>query len=316
LYFFFNLSDIGMNQTTVIYWDFLTEALIKNMVTVTVCVSIIYINGMLVHIFTRHQIFYMNPRYILYIHLVINDIILLIVYILLQALTYNSSGINVSLCITLIVAAVLSNQNNPLTIALMSVECYVAVCFPLHHSQICSVRRTYVLIALIWLVNSLSILPDVFVTLGTETTDFLLSRKRCLRKIVFKNINLEIKRPISDILFLVLVWFTVFFAYFKVLFAAKAAIANAKKARNTILLHGFQLLLCMLNFLLNLIFEGLAVVFPRNIANLHFMLSFFIHILPRLISSIVYGIRDKTFRKYLKKYLLVTDNFVKIHSFT
>ncbi|XP_029948063.1 odorant receptor 131-2-like [Salarias fasciatus] len=305
-----------MNQTTVIYRDSLTEALIKNMVTVTVCVSIIYINGMLVHIFTRHQIFYTNPRYILYIHLVINDIILLIVYILLQALSYSSSGINISLCIILIVAAVLSNQNNPLTIAVMSVECYVAVCFPLHHSRICSVRKTYVLIALIWLVNSLSILPDVFVTLGTETTDFLLSRKRCLRKIVFKNINLEIKRPISDILFLVLVWFTVFFAYFKVLFAAKAAIANAKKARNTILLHGFQLLLCMLNFLLNLILEGLAVIFPRSIANLYFMLSFFIHILPRLISSVVYGIRDKTFRKYLKKYLLFTDNFVKIHSFT
>ncbi|XP_029948022.1 odorant receptor 131-2-like [Salarias fasciatus] len=297
-----------MNQTTVIYRDSLTEALIKNMVTLTICVSIIYINGMLVHIFTRHQIFYMNPRYILYIHLVINDIIVLIVYILLQALTYNLSGINVSLCIILIVTAVLSNQNNPLTIALMSVECYVAVCFPLHHSRICSVRRTYVLIALIWLANSLSILPDVFVTLGTETTDFLLSRTICMRKLVLTNIYLTRKRSISDIVFLVLVWLIVFFAYFKILLAAKAATANAKKAQNTILLHGFQLLLCMLNFLFTLIVRGLVVFFPRRVLHVRFMAALFIQVLPRLINPIIYGIRDKMFRKYLKRYLLFKNN--------
>ncbi|XP_029948137.1 odorant receptor 131-2-like [Salarias fasciatus] len=297
-----------MNQTTVIYREPLEETLLKNMVTLTLCVSIIYINGMLVHIFTRHQIFYTNPRYILYIHLVINDIILLTLYILLQALTYNLSGINVSLCITLIVAAVLSNQNNPLTIALMSVECYVAVCFPLHHSRICSVRRTYVVIALIWLVNSLSILPDVFVTLGTETTDFFLSRIVCVRQLVFKNIHLIRKRSINNIVFLVLVWLIVFFAYFKILFAAKAATANAKKAQNTILLHGFQLLLCMFNFLFDLIVEGLGVFFPRKVFFIYFMVAVFIQVLPRFITPIIYGIRDKMFRKYLKRYLLFTDN--------
>ena len=37
----------------------------------------------------------------------------------------------------------------------MAVERYIAVCWPLHHAQLCTVGRTYCLIALIWGVSFL-----------------------------------------------------------------------------------------------------------------------------------------------------------------
>ncbi|KAL1272357.1 hypothetical protein QQF64_028219 [Cirrhinus molitorella] len=44
--------------------------------------------------------------------------------------------------------------NTPLILAGMAVERYVAICKPLHHHQICTVRRTYILISLIWACRS------------------------------------------------------------------------------------------------------------------------------------------------------------------
>lgn len=38
----------------------------------------------------------------------------------------------------------------------MAVERYVAVCLPLQHVQLCTVRRTGILLVLIWLVSFLS----------------------------------------------------------------------------------------------------------------------------------------------------------------
>jgi len=244
----------------------------------------------------------MNPRYILFIHLVINDILLLTMFVLIQVLSYILFTLNVSLCISLLMIAILANQNTPLTLAVMAVECYIAICFPLRHSQICTVKKTYLVIGLIWVVSGLSVLPDLFVTLGTEPLGFFHSRVFCLRDTVFRNPYLREKRDASFIIFLVLVWLILFYTYFNILFAAKAASADAKKARNTVVLHGFQLVLCMLTYVCHLVMIGLTALFPTGVLAIRFTVS--IQVLPRLVSPIVYGLRDKTFRKYRKSHLL------------
>uniref|UniRef100_A0AAV2M8C1 G-protein coupled receptors family 1 profile domain-containing protein n=1 Tax=Knipowitschia caucasica TaxID=637954 RepID=A0AAV2M8C1_KNICA len=79
----------------------------------------------------------MSPRYILYIHLVMNDIILLTILTLIQVLSYIVYTLNVSLCILLVLLGMAANFNNPMTLAVMALECFVAVCYPLRHSHIC-----------------------------------------------------------------------------------------------------------------------------------------------------------------------------------
>ncbi|XP_029006430.1 odorant receptor 131-2-like [Betta splendens] len=292
-----------MNSTTPVYRDTVQTVIIKNVVTVVLCITINYVNSILVRTFRKHQVFNMNPRYIFYIHLVINDIILLSAFTLLQVLSYTVFTLNASLCIVLLIIAIFANLNNPLTLAVMAVESYVAICFPLHHTQICTVKKTYAVIGLIWTLSTLSILPDIFVAVATEPVEFFNSGVFCLRKNIFRAPYLTVKRDALNAVFLVIVWMTLFYTYFRILFTAKAAAAHAKKARNTVLLHGFQLMLCMLSYVFYLVIEGFTILFPHNSVNIRFTLSILIQILPRLISPVIYGLRDKIFRKYLKQYL-------------
>ncbi|XP_024915841.1 olfactory receptor 1493-like [Cynoglossus semilaevis] len=250
----------------------------------------------------------MNPRYILYTNLVINDIILLTMFTLIQLLSYIVFTLNVSLCIALILVAVASSINSPLTLALMAIECYIAVCFPLRHTQVCTVRKTYAAIGTIWLLSALYILSDLFAALASESPEFFQSNLFCFADAVFRQPYRKKKIEISNIVLMVLVWLILFYTYFKILSAARAAAHDAKKARNTVLLHGFQLLLCMLTYVYYVIVKGLLMLFPRGIRDIRFSVTILVHVLPRLISPVIYGLRDKTFRKYLKTHLFCTTN--------
>ncbi|XP_027857571.1 odorant receptor 131-2-like [Xiphophorus couchianus] len=292
-----------MNTTTV-NRDPLYVAILKNVITVVLSLAIIYINGTLVHTFRKHQVFNTNSRYILYIHLVINDIITLSMMILLQVLSYIIYTLNVSFCIIMLILVTCACLNNPLTLAAMSLECYLAICFPLRHPQICTVRKTYIVITVIWVLSLLTILPDLFIIIATRPAEYFHSRVFCLWTNIVTDAILEKKKDVSNILLLVIVFLILFYAYLRILFTAQAASVNAKKARNTVLLHGFQLLLCMLHYIYNISIEGLSMLFPKDTLAIRYVIALFIQIMPRLISPMVYGIRDKMFREHLKRYLL------------
>ncbi|XP_072309065.1 odorant receptor 131-2-like [Eucyclogobius newberryi] len=299
---FSSSSSSSSNSTPLVVRDDLMTAIMKNVITVTLCLSINYINATLVYTFIRHEIFKMNPRYILYIHLVINDIILMTLLTLIQVLSYIIYTLHVWLCIIFLIFGLSANFNNPMTLAFMAIECYVAVCFPLRHSQIITVKKTYILIALIWLISAQSVLPDIFFSLARERLDFFQSRVFCQRKDIFRIPGIHEKDTIFNGVLMVSVWLTLIYTYFKILFTAKSASADAKKARNTVLLHSFQLMLSMLTYVYTPLTIGLQFLFPQRVLAIRFAVTIITNVMPRLVSPLVYGIRDKTFRKYLKMY--------------
>ncbi|KAI4826933.1 hypothetical protein KUCAC02_030363 [Chaenocephalus aceratus] len=299
------------------------EAVYKNVIVTVLCITINYINGTLIHTFRKHQvcvcvcvcvsvcvcsyvysqcIFYSNPRYILFIHLLMNDMLQLTLSTLLHIISYTLNTFSVSSC--LLILAVMATFNTPLNLAGMAVECYVAICLPLHHCRICTVRNTFILMSLIWFVSSLSIMPDFFLLLATEPLCFFTSKVLCARDFVFRSSYSLKKRDASHIVCLVLVWLTLLYTYFRILFAAKGAKGDLKKARNTILLHGFQLLLCMLTYVRPMFKDALVFLLPQRHADIRFSLYVFVQIIPRFVSPIVYGLRDQNFRKYMRRYLL------------
>lgn len=250
------------------------------------------------------QIFYSNPRYILFIHLVINDMVQVTLTVILFIISYTVYRIQVSLCWLLVLLALLTTENTPVNLACMAVECYVAVCIPLRHTQICTVRRTLVVIVLIWALSMMSVLPDLLVTLATQPRDFFKSRVFCLRETAFPPPIIIEKRDVTYIVYLVIVWLVIFYVYFKILFTARAASRDAKKARNTVLLHAFQVLLCMATYTDPLLKQALLRWFPKTYSDSMFACYVIIQMLPRSISPIIYGMRDKTYRRYLQSYLL------------
>ncbi|XP_037603203.1 odorant receptor 131-2-like [Sebastes umbrosus] len=298
-----NFSN-GTSTVTVNQRDNFLTAVINNVIVVALCISINYINSTLVHTFRKHKIFNSNPRYILFIHLVINDMMQLILSTLLHIVSYALHTIRVGFCLILLIITILTTLNTPLNLASMAVECYIAICIPLRHGQICTVNKTYILIGLIWVASAFSILPDLFILLATEPLHFFQSKVLCDRDYVFRSSYSLKKRDASHIVFLVLVWLTILYTYFRILFAAKEATVDNTKARNTIVLHGFQLLLCMLTYVKPMFEQGLLYLLPRQNRAIRFVAYVIVQILPRFVSPIVYGLRDHTFRIHMRRYLL------------
>lgn len=240
--------------------------------------------------------------------MVINDAVQLTITVLLFILSYIIYKINVAVCCFFILLAVFTTRNTPVNLASMAIERYIAICLPLRYNQICTVRRTYIVISLMWFICVAPDITDLFVTLATESLSFFHQSVFCLRSNIFKDPILAQKRQAFDIIYFSFVFLTLVFTYLRILFAARALATektSAQRARNTILLHGAQLFMCMLSYISPSVEIVLHLIFPGRILEIRFANFLIVYILPRFLSPIIYGIRDKKFRKFLKMNLQI-----------
>ncbi|XP_030634949.1 odorant receptor 131-2-like [Chanos chanos] len=285
--------------------DSFQDAFIKNFICVALGIIINYINGVFVYTFCKNAVFYGNSRYILYIHLVTNDMIMLSVAVGLHVATYAVPFMQVSICCFLLLLGNMTAKNAPLNLAGMATERYIAVCKPLHHPQICTVKRAYILICLIWMASTIPVLADVFIIIVLKPLSFFNTNTVCILWDIFDTQQHRDRATVVEIIFMLFVWLTLFYTYFMILHTAKNASTDqvsAKKAQNTILLHGAQLLFSMLSYIAPFIDMYLVPLFPKSRSNILFTTFLLTHILPRLLSPLIYGIRDQQFVKYIKSY--------------
>ncbi|XDV48643.1 hypothetical protein PO909_018030 [Leuciscus waleckii] len=265
--------------------DSFDVAVLKNLTVIVFAVIINSINSLLLYTAFKNPVFTQEPRYILYMQLIINDIITLTVCVTLFVFTYLVPNMNVAICCILLLIASSVYKNTALNLAGMAIERYVAICYPLHHARICTVQNTKILIGIIWLMGALPGIVDLFVVLALRPLSFFTTSRMCYQQNVY----------------MCSVWVLLFYTYFNVLFSAKAAAsgpAQAQKARRTILLHGVQLLLCTLSLFTTVNYQS-AIYFTT------FTLT---SILPRLLSPLIYGMRDQKFKKYMKSSLMCGSN--------
>ncbi|XP_018597761.1 odorant receptor 131-2-like [Scleropages formosus] len=294
--------------------DDFKDVFIKNFIAIFFGIIINYINGSFVFIFSRSPVFYMESRYILYIHLVINDMIMLSISVTLNVMIYAVPPVNVSVCCVLLLVGSMTHKNTPLSLAGMAVERYIAICKPLRHSQICTMRRTYILIILIWTVTFMPELADTVILFLTQPLTIFTSRIFCYRLSIY-NTSYHLDKAVAvNVLLLSFVWITLIYTYFRVFFAAKTATTDpvsAKKAQNTILLHGVQLLFCMMSYIAPLLELILLPLFPNDRSKIMFSNYLITNILPRFLTPFIYGIRDQKFVSYFKMYFSVCTGKVR-----
>ncbi|XP_077056035.1 odorant receptor 131-2 [Siphateles boraxobius] len=302
-----------MNSTIWIV-DSYEEALAKNIVIVSLGFIINFINGMLVVTFFSNPMFSRDSRYILYIHLVINDMLMICISVTLYVLTYASPLVNASLCCILVVLGSTTFMITPLNLAGMAIERFIAICKPLHHSQICTPKRTYIFICLLWVLGAIPSLADIIILFSIQPISFFRSVVLCYPFNLFPSKAHKDRTTASQIIYISLVWIILIYTYCRVLFTARKAASkgSANKARSTILLHGVQLLLCMLSYVTPVLDMIVTPFFPFHRTKITFFNYLITNIMPRLLSPLIYGVRDQKFMKQMKEYFICRVIIVKI----
>ncbi|XP_056292525.1 odorant receptor 131-2-like [Pseudoliparis swirei] len=263
-------------------------------------------NGSMVLTFLSHSRFYENPRYIMFVSMVINDALQLSLVTALYVVSYVFRRIHASVCCVLIMMAVLTTRSTPLILAGMALERYVSICFPLHCGHMVTVRHTLLLIILILFLTAAPPVTDLLITAVHQPASFFHTRIFCDHPLLFRHRSIYYKNCVFDSVYLTFVALTLLYTYCRIMLTARAAstgLASAQRARNTVLLHGGQLLLCMLAFVVPSLQAALISLFPRFSLEIRYVFFLLVYIIPRFMSPVIYGFRDELFRKYWTRYL-------------
>ncbi|XP_035990630.1 odorant receptor 131-2 [Fundulus heteroclitus] len=296
-----NSSSVQTGGGVALPKESFSNVLAKNIMAMMVWLTLSIINSSMVHTFLHHSLFYENSRYIMFICMVVNDALQLTLVTTLYVVSYIFRKIHVSVCCFLVMTAVLTTRSTPLILAGMAVERFIAICFPLHYSHTCTVSRTLLLIGVILILTATPPVTDLLITVLKEPPSFFHRAIFCDQSILFPDPSIYYKNCVFDGLYLSFVALTLLYTYVKIILTAQAAstsLASVKRARNTVLLHGVQLLLCMLAFVVPSLQAALISLFPQLSLEIRYIFFLLVYIIPRFMSPVIYGFRDELFRKY------------------
>ncbi|XP_018543945.1 odorant receptor 131-2-like [Lates calcarifer] len=297
-----------LNITGQQYQGLLERVLFSTLIGMPCCVFL-FINGIMLFTLRSKPVFRETTRYVLLYNLLFADTAQLALTQLLYLLAVCRIMLTYPVCGVLSMLAVLTNDISPLTLVLMSLERYVAVCYPLRHATIITIRNTGVAIIVVWAISLLNVFTRVLLLLNFPFED--------LESLVMTDVCSDIAmllEPITDHYDKAYTYFlfvsatvAIISSYIGVMVAARSAStdkASAHKARNTLLLHLVQLGLSLLSTMHTSIIQALSTVLQRLvIGRIKTVFYVFIYILPRCLSSLIYGLRDQTIRPVLLYHL-------------
>ncbi|XP_019119221.2 odorant receptor 131-2-like [Larimichthys crocea] len=279
------------------------------MVSVGSSCSFLYINGILLFTLRKKPVFCETSRYILLFNLLFADTAHLVSNIMLYFLSSLRIKITYYACSTLVLLSIFTAPVSPLTLAVMSLERYVAVCYPLRHATIFTMRSTGMAIALVWGFSFIHILIRIFMLLYvfTKISLNLHLRNFCSKEaIFFAPLFNDFEEAYASTLFLS-VGLAIIASYIGVALVARSVSTNkasAIKALQTLLLHLIQLSLILTSTLFSTIVVAIARTVGRaDLMRIYNICFVCLSVLPRCLSALIYGLRDQTIRPVLMQNL-------------
>ncbi|XP_056613367.1 odorant receptor 131-2-like [Triplophysa dalaica] len=267
---------------------------------------LLYVNGLMIFTFLKKEVFWVETRYILFAQTLFVDSTNMLLTDLTMVGSFHQYPVHILPCCIFCTLMSLLSICTPVTLAAMCLERYVAICMPLRHSSISTPKNTFIGLLVIWTVSFVIPLFVLTVFLVYASPFGLGVYVVCSLEVMLRVKWLADTRAASlQILFIILFGLVVS-TYIKIMLAARSASSDkkssTKKSLKTVILHGIQLFLCMLQLLMPYIempLWNVDVVVFLNVKYSNFVLFM---ISPRCLSPLIYGLRDKKFCQALKHY--------------
>lgn len=277
------------------------------LVQVLVCVFLC-INLFLILTFFMKEYFHTITRYILFVVTLFSDSLFLIMTDTLLVLSVSGSALQMWLCLIVYIVLSMYTFVTPLTLTAMVLERYVAICIPLRHAEMCTSQATLHLVLVIHSLSSVHCVVSISIFFALAPRAFYTTSRVCsVEMFILYTWQGHLMSAVSLFYFLVMCAVIVF-CYVQIMKVAKAASGEDKKSTwrglRTVILHAFQLLLCLIQLLCPFIeaavLEVDAVLFTkvRYFNYVTFILT------PRCLSPLIYGLRDDLFFQAIRYYAL------------
>ncbi|XP_040902758.1 odorant receptor 131-2-like [Toxotes jaculatrix] len=296
------------NNSSLVGRGFLPRQINDRVIIVQILVMIfLSINLLLVMTFFKKECFYTSARYILFAVTLLSDSLLLFMSDILLIFTYFEFTLQVWLCVIVCVVPLLYLVVTPVTLTAMTLERYVAICMPLRHGELCSTRNTMHGILIIHGLSSVPCIVVLCTFFASASLSFYKQHNVCSVEIFsLYRWQDHIRSAVYQFYFLIMCIIIVF-SYVKIMKVARAASGENKKSTRkglrTVLLHGFQLLLCLIQLWCPFIETAVLQINFRLFINVRYFNYIMFRLAPRCLSPLIYGLRDETFFHALKNYV-------------
>ncbi|XP_029027560.2 odorant receptor 131-2-like [Betta splendens] len=305
-----NLTNVSVNGTS----NKSLSVIIKVCVVVPLFCIFSFCIVVMLHIFASHRQFLDTSRYILFASMLISDTLHVMFSVLLFLLVMAQVKISLGLCFPLLFITSATFKNTPFILATMSLERYVAIFYPLQRPVAWCSDRIWIIILVLWLLSSMFPIIEYSIGQHYHAANTFSTHVLCQLPTVNSLPIQTLFRTAVNVLCFAVVAIIIIFTYVRILLETRKMRqdkVSVSKATHTVLLHGFQLLLCMLAFTMP-ITEMLIVIIvdwlPDYIAFLNYCCFVLI---PRFLSPLIYGFRDQSLRSYIGKTILCCSSKVE-----
>ncbi|XP_049930671.1 odorant receptor 131-2-like [Epinephelus moara] len=262
------------------------------------------INFLLILTFFQKECFYTTTRYILFAVTLLSDSFVLLMSDVLLILHYFQIVMHVWLCIIISVVVLLYMIITPVTLTAMTLERYVAICMPLRHTELCSWHSAINSILIIHCLSSVPCIVVLSTFFASVSLSFYEQHSVCSVDIfLVHRWQKHLRSAVNQFYFLIMC-ITIVFSYVKILKVAKTASGENKKSTwkglRTVILHAFQLLLCLIQLWCPFIEAALPQINFRTFHSVKYFNYIIFNLAPRCLSPLIYGLRDEIFVHALK----------------